>query len=91
MGKHNISIEAKYNIGDKVWFTDYCYDTFYPCKYCGEIYEMEIEITKTQKIIYYWIVVDYNGSKEYEKYSEAMCFASYEECTKWCDERNKSL
>lgn len=86
-----LDITTKYNIGDTVWFTDYFYDTFYPIRYPGVIYEIDIEITKTQRLISYWIEVDYDGNKEFEKYAEVVCFASYEECTKWCDERNKSL
>lgn len=85
---NTITVDAKYNIGDKVWFTDYFYDTFYPCKYPGKINEIEIEITETQQIIYYWVEIDYHGHNEFEKYSEQACFGSYEECTKWCEERN---
>lgn len=88
---NEIQISAKYFIGDEVWFTDYIYDTYYPCKYPGKIYEIEVEINNTQKIISYWMWIDYNGDKRCEKYSESACFYSYEECTKWCDERNKSL
>jgi hypothetical protein len=86
-----LDMTTKYNIGDTVWFADYFYDTFYPCKYPGIISEVEIEITKTQQIISYWVVIDYDGNKEVQKYTEVACFATYEECTKWCDERNKSL
>lgn len=83
------AIETKFNIGDAVWFADYYYDTFYPCKYHGEIYEVNIEITKTQMLISYWMTVNYKNSREYEKYSECACFRSYEECAEWCDKRNK--
>jgi hypothetical protein len=86
---HNqVIIDPKYKIGDTVWFADYFYDTFYPCKYSAEIFEIEVSITKTQQVIYYWLSIDYNGNITSEKYSEEACFASYEECTKWCDEHN---
>ena len=86
---NRIIIDAKHSIGDKIWFTDYFYDEFSPCKYYGEINEIEVEITESKQKIYYWVVVDYNGSKEYEKYAEEMCFSTYEECTKWCNEHNR--
>lgn len=84
-----LDIVTKYNIGDTVWFADYVYDTFYPCEYPGIISEIEVEITTTQQIISYWMAVDFNGNKEFEKYTEVDCFTTYEECTKWCNERNK--
>ena len=86
---NKIEIDAKYNIGDEVWFTDYIYDTYYPCEYPGTIYEIEIEVTEKQRIIHYWVRVDYGENKGCEKYTEEMCFASYEECEQWCDEHNK--
>lgn len=85
---NDINVKTKYKIGDQIWFADYFHDTFCPCKYYGEIYEINIEIDKNQTCIYYWVVVDYNGNKEFEKYSENACFATYEECTKWCEEHN---
>ena len=88
--QHNkINIKTKYNIEDKVWFADYFYDTFYPCKYSGEIFEISIEITKTHQHICYWMIVDYGDCIRHEKHYENECFNSYEECTKWCNKRNK--
>ncbi len=84
----NLNINTKYNIGDTVWFADYIYDTHYPSKYSGTVREIEIEISETQQLISYWVIVDYNGNKELEQYSERACFATYEECIKWCKEHN---
>lgn len=88
LSPNRIIVDAKYNIGDEVWFADYFYDTFYPCKHPGKIDEIEISITSNQMGVYYWIAVDYEDGIGYEKYSETACFGSYEECAEWCDKRN---
>jgi hypothetical protein len=85
---NRITIDAKYDIGDEVWFVDYYYDMFFPVKYSGKVNEIEIEITESQQSIYYWIIVNYDGNIEYEKYAEAACFSSYEECEEWCKKKN---
>lgn len=85
---NRIIVDTKYNVGDEIWFTDYFYDTFYPCKHPGKIDEIEISITSNQRGVYYWIVVDYEDGINYKKYAEAVCFGSYEECAKWCEKHN---
>ena len=84
----NVSINTKYNIGDEVWFADYVYDTFYPCKYSGKITEIDIEVANEQICVLYWVSVECDGYRIYEEYSEDVCFGTYEECTKWCENRN---
>ena len=84
----NVSINTKYNIGDEVWFADYIYDTFCPCEYSGKIYEINIEITFTQMQVLYWVSAECGERHIYEEYPENVCFATYEECTKWCKEHN---
>ena len=84
----NITTNAKYNIGDEIWFAYYVYDSFLPCKYSGKICAIHIEITEAQQSIYYTVSVDYGDGISLEKYAERVCFPTYEECTKWCEEYN---
>lgn len=87
----NIAINTKYDVGDTIWFADYFYDTFFPCKCPAKISEINIEIDERSQIIYYWTTVDYGEGIVVEKFSEAACFHTYEECTKWCEEQNKKI
>lgn len=83
-----ITIETQYDIGDEVWFADYVYDTYYPCRCSGTVYEIDVEITESQLMINYWLKIDYDNHILYEKYAEKACFASYKECKQWCKEYN---
>lgn len=84
----NINVETKFNVGDEVWVADYFYDTVYPSKHTFKVSEINIEIDASQLIIYYWVTMDAGDCKTIDKYSESVCFSTYEECTKWCDEHN---
>lgn len=84
-----LSIKTKYRIGDTVWFADYIYDTVYPCEHAGKIEGIEITITDKGQRTFYRMSVDCGEYSRYEEHQECMCFGSYEECTKWCEARNK--
>lgn len=86
---NTITIDAKYNIGDQVWFADYIYDEFFPSKRSATIFEINIEITKKQQLIFYWCKIDYGDDVMAEKYPEDVCFSSFEDCNNWCKEHNK--
>ena len=81
-------IDLKHETGDTVWVADYYYDTFYPCKHPGKIEVIEIKISDKCRNIYCWVNIDYGGEIRVEVYPEKMCFRSYDECVKWCDEYN---
>lgn len=83
-----IEAEAKYNIGDEIWFAEYVYDTYYPCQYPGTICEIGVKITKHQQSIKYSVRTNYGNNIGYAEYAEKACFASYEECEQWCEEYN---
>ena len=81
----DFNISTKYNIGDKVYITEF-YDEYVPS---GELTIVTIEIgisANKTKVIYYL-----NKGDEFQSYySEDSLFATYEECTKWCEEHNKN-
>ena len=87
--RNTITIDAKYNIGDEMWFADYIYDEFCPVKRPAKIIEICIEITEKKTTVCYWATINYGDYVNCEKYAEDVCFASYEECVKWCKEQNK--
>ena len=87
----NIVVNTKYNINDTVWFADYFYDTFFPCKYPAKISEINIDVDENKQAVHYWTTVDYGNGTSLVRQSEDACFNTYEECTKWCDEQNKKI
>lgn len=87
-----IEFNAKYRIGDEVWFAEYLYDTLIPCEYPGTIYQIEVVVTEQNtQTINYLTRVEYGNDKECGKYAEQDCFGSYEECQRWCDAQNEDI
>ena len=80
-----ININTKYNIGDTVYVADHYYD-FYPISTPGIIENILIDgdINK--------IRIDYIIQQDIFTVSvpEEWVFPSYAECTKWCEEHNKT-
>lgn len=85
---HHIMVDVKYNIGDTVWFAN-CFDgEFFPRKYSGYVYEIDVEKTTAVQKIYYRLLVNYPTFKEFERHEENRCFGTFEECALWCDKQN---
>lgn len=79
----NISIQTEFNIGDRVWIPDICYDQWVIANKTGYIVcAIKINIDSNgQKISY--IVNERN-----QECSSNFCFRSYEECCLWCEKEN---
>ena len=80
------NIETKFDIGEIVYIADF-YGIFFPCRHPRLIRNFDIRICNNKTNILYLVVQD----DITERVPEDWVFASYEECTKWCEERNKSL
>ena len=81
----NINIETKFNIGDTVYVTEYYNDIYYASKRRCIISHISIYANPNLVIAYNVIDKDLDMMSEY---SESMLFSTYEECKKWCDEKN---
>ena len=84
-----LTINTKLKVNDEVYLAYYFYDTYYPCRRSGRVSEIQIKIGETAQTIEYRVAVDCNGEIFYEQIPERRCFATYEECDKWCEEHNK--
>ena len=82
----DINIQTKYNIGDMVYVANHFYD-YYPQKNPYVITDISIKINTQQIVTRYFIEQD--GC--IDSVPEEWIFATYAECTKWCEEQNKSL
>lgn len=80
-----INIETKFNIGDTVYVTDYYNDTYHASKRRCIINYIDVHVVPNLVVIYSVTYKDWGTTSEYV---EHMLFATYEECQKWCDERN---
>lgn len=82
----DFNISTKYNIGDKVYITEF-YDEYAPQgEFTVATIEISISSNKT-KVVYHL-----NKGDDYQGYyPEDSLFATREECTKWCEEQNKNL
>lgn len=81
----DFNISTKYNIGDKVYIAE-LNGTYVPSNELTVMtIEVEISDNKT-KVVYYL-----NNGDDYKGYYiEEVLFATYEDCTKWCEERNEN-
>lgn len=80
------NIETMFNIGDNVYAADHYYD------YCAVkepyiISDIIVNINSRGTRVMY--CVEQNGRTD--RFPEEWLFNTYEECTKWCNERNESL
>lgn len=80
----NISINTKFNIGDKVYIADLYYD-FYACRKPHTIIDILIDINRHRTHIMYEVKQD---NVTY-RVPERLTFDTYEECAKWCEEHNR--
>lgn len=81
-----LSIETKFDIGETVYVADF-YTIYIPCKQQHIITNFDIHIFKDTPVIVY-DTVDQDGLTD--RFVERHLFRTYEECTKWCAEMNKS-
>jgi hypothetical protein len=84
--KMTYNIETEHNIGDIV-YSAYLYYELYAIQEPYVINDIVININNRGIRVMYCI--EQNGRTE--KVPEDWIFDTYEECTKWCKERNKSL
>ena len=81
----DFSIITKYDIGDTVYIAEF-YEGYMPSR---ELTVVSIDIsvsTSKTKVIY-----NLNDGENYKGYYlEEALFATCEECTKWCEERDKN-
>ncbi len=78
-----ITVETKFDIGDVVYIADR-YHEFYANRKPRVIKNIYIMSTAWRTYVQY--EVEYSGTSELV--FEACTFATYEECTKWCNENN---
>jgi hypothetical protein len=79
----NINITTKYNIGDKVYVAG-CYYDYYPQQIPHIVTDILIKVDDERIILRYEI--EQNGVIEFVP--EELMFATYAECTKWCEKQN---
>lgn len=80
----DINIKTKYNIGDTVYIPEF-YEEFLPSKpfkVTGVLINISTDITSIQYQL--------QSSVYEETVAEPQVFSTYEECTKWCDNRNNN-
>lgn len=80
-----INLDTKFNIGDTVYFPELGYDEWYPSD-PATILDIMIHINNNTTTIKYYII-DKDGPRRVPIRSD-WCFATCEECTKWCQENN---
>ena len=80
------NIETQYNIDDIVYATDH-YHEWYAVKNPYIISDITININNNGIRVMY--CVEQNGRMD--RLPAEWLFDTYEECTKWCKERNESL
>lgn len=82
----DFNISTRYDIGDKVYIAE-LHDAYAPSnKLTVTKIEIEISANKT-KVVYHL-----NDGDDYKSYyTEEALFSTYEDCTKWCEERNGNL
>lgn len=78
-----IKLTTKFNVGDAVYITEH-YNEFYASKDPWTITDIFIQINKYKTNILYWI----KKGNCTDKIQEDWLFATYEECTKWCEDHN---
>ena len=77
------NIETKFNINDKVYVVE-LYHEYYASKEPYIVVGIDIDITEHATRIRYRLERDGESNSAIED----MIFATYEECTKWCNEHN---
>lgn len=80
------NLETQFNIGDIAYAADH-YDEFYADKEPYIISDIVININNRGVRIMY--CTEQNGRTT--RFPEEWLFTTYEECTKWCKEKNESL
>ncbi len=77
------NVETKFNIDDKVYVADLYHD-YYVSKEPYTVVGIDIDISDHATKIRYRLERDGAVNSAIED----MLFATYEECTKWCEEHN---
>lgn len=79
-----IEIETRFNIGDLVYLPGFDGEEFRPRKKPFEVQSFWTCYDSHSKKI----TISYDLDDDWSGCSESVCFASYEECEKWCREQN---
>jgi hypothetical protein len=77
------TINTKFNIGDTVYAVDHYYD-YYASHTPYIISDIIINIDRRDVRIMYCA----KQREHTDRFPEEWCFATYEECAKWCEEHN---
>ena len=78
-----LSIETKFNIGDTVYIAE-CFEDWFTYKKPHII--SDISISASSKAVHILYEVQQDGFTD--SVPEDFVFSTYEECAKWCNERN---
>lgn len=78
-----LSIETKFNIGDTVYIAERFEDWF---AYKKPHIISDISISASSKAVHILYEVQQDGFTD--SVPEDLVFSTYEECAKWCNERN---
>lgn len=81
-----ITINTKFDIGDVVYAADHYYD-YYTSHTPYVVSDIIINVNDRDVRTMY--CVEQNGIAN--RFPEDWLFATYEECTKWCDENNENF
>lgn len=82
----NIVINTKYSIGDAIYCAEICRE-YWANNRPYQVVGINIHINDhTMKIVY-----NIEQDRLVTSISETFLFSTYEECLKWCEEKNKSL
>ena len=79
----NVTIKTKYDIGDIIYAVDHYYD-YYASHTQYVITDIIVKIDSRDIRIMYCV----ECGERVDRFPEAWCFATYEECARWCEEHN---
>lgn len=87
--RNTITVDAKYNIGDKVFVAD-CYDGYYVPAGPYSIDCISVRVNRYGTQLSYGVHDD-NDFLDFTTASEDLLFETYGECTEWCKKQNQNL
>jgi hypothetical protein len=77
------TVTTKFDIGDKV-YSVYCFAEFYPIRQPFVIKDILVNMNSRKTTVQYTI----KQNNYMDQVPEEWVFATYEECTKWCEKHN---
>jgi hypothetical protein len=78
-----ITLDTKFNIGDTVYAADHYYD-YYASHTTYVISDIIINVSNRSIRTMYCV----EQGERTDRFPEDWCFATYEECERWCKEHN---